>query len=214
LYNFRGRFDTEKEFLKEESSKKIYNLPQDVASVLFFAPTEQIYLKKSAMAHDFKSKHGTVLFKNLSMNKETMINIKRVTETYPIPCDFDGKNLLLMNNFVDKKNKFRQKLTMINLETRETINIPDKIEKMRLGVFTVNGFVMVQEQSEVIYFNVLGRNLRVMKGMDEKGYFTPDRAVRLMMDEFPEDEKNNMDNHGSHTVCLTPRVPLDQETLV
>ena len=130
------------------------------------------------------------------MNKEAMINMKRVIDTYPIPCDFDGKNLLLMNNCVDHKNRFKQKLLMINLETRETICIPENIDKMRFGVFTQNGFVMVQEQSEVIYFNVLGRNLRVMKGMDEKGYFAEDRAVKLVLDEFSEQEESKPSNHG------------------
>ena len=68
-----------------------------------------------------------------------------------------------MNNYIDTKNKYKQKLTILNLETRETVDIIDSVEKMRLGVFATNGFVMVQEQSEVIYFNLLGRNLRVMK---------------------------------------------------
>lgn len=132
-----------------------------------------------------------------SMNKEVMINAKSMLEDYPIPCDFDGKNLLLMNNFIDKKNNYRQKLTMINLETRESVNIQNKIEKMRLGVFAPNGFVMVQEQSEVIYFNFLSRNLTVMKSREEKGFFAPNRAVRLMMDEIREEEEISKNNHGN-----------------
>ena len=130
------------------------------------------------------------------MNKEVMVNAKRIIETYPIPCDFDGKNVLLLNNFFDSKNVYRQKLSLINLETRETVSIQNNVEKMRFGVITLNGFAMVQEQSEVIYFNFLGRNLRVMKGIDEKGFFAPDRAVRLMMDEFPEDDETDKNNHG------------------
>ena len=47
------------------SKKSIYEMPEDVASVLMFAPTESIYLKKTTMEHDFKSKHGVFLFKNL-----------------------------------------------------------------------------------------------------------------------------------------------------
>lgn len=130
------------------------------------------------------------------MNKEVMVNTKTCVEDYPIPCDFDGKNVLLMNNFIDLKNNYRQKLTMINLETRETVNIQNNIEKMRLGVFAPNGFVMVQEQSEVIYFNFLSRNLIVMKSREDKGFFSPDRAVRLMMDEVRQDEEATKSNHG------------------
>lgn len=125
-----------------------------------------------------------------------MVNTKTLVEDYPIPCDFDGKNVLLMNNFIDLKNNYRQKLTMINLETRETVNIQNNIEKMRLGVFAPNGFVMVQEQSEVIYFNFLSRNLIVMKSREDKGFFSPDRAVRLMMDEVRQDEEATKSNHG------------------
>lgn len=126
------------------------------------------------------------------MNKEVMVSAKKVVEDYPIPCDFDGKNILLMNNFVDAKNNYCQKLSVLNLETRESVHIREKVEKMRLGVFAPNGFAMVQEQSEVIYFNFLGRNLSIIKGRDDKGFFEPDRAVRLMMDDVPDyDSKEN-----------------------
>ena len=130
-----------------------------------------------------------------SMNKEVMMTAKSSIEMFPILCDFDGKNLLLLNNFVDAKNKYRQKLSVLNLETRENIHVMEKVEKMRLGVLVTNGFVMVQEQSEIIFFNLMGRILRVMKARDEKGFFSPDRAVRFMMEDPPDLEKGKL-NHG------------------
>ena len=130
-----------------------------------------------------------------SMNKEVMMNSKSSLEMYPILCDFDGKNLLLLNNFVDDKNKYRQKLTVLNLETRESVNILEKVEKMRLGVLVNNGFVMVQEQSEIIFFNLMGRNLRVMKTQDEKGFFSANEAVQFLMEDIPQSDQKL--NHGN-----------------
>jgi len=130
------------------------------------------------------------------MNKEVRVNMKAAIEPFPIPCDFDGKNLLLLNNFVDEKNNYKQKLTMMNLETRETVNIKQNISKIGMGVFAPNGMVMVQEQSEVIYINLLGRNLRVMNGRDEKGFFAKDVAVKLLMDDLTDEDYGSKKTHG------------------
>ena len=130
------------------------------------------------------------------MNKEARVNMKAAIEAYPIPCDFDGKNILLMNNFVDAKNNLKQKLTIINLETRETVNIRQNISKMKMGVFGYNGIVMVQEQSEVIYMNFLGRNLRVLNGRDDKGFFSADIAVKLIMDDLSDEDEQKSQAHG------------------
>jgi hypothetical protein len=83
------------------------------------------------------------------------------------------------------------------LETRESVNIKENISKMRMGVFGHNGIVMVQEQSEVIYFNLLGRNLRVMNGRDEKGFFSADIAVKLLMDDLTDEDQQKNKTHGN-----------------
>lgn len=51
--------------VENQNNLSHFELPQDIASVLMFCPTENIYMKQKTMEHDFKSKLGVFLFKNL-----------------------------------------------------------------------------------------------------------------------------------------------------
>ena len=124
-----------------------------------------------------------------SLNKEVSVRLGKRVESLPIPIDFDGKNMLLMNNYIDHKNKLHQKISLIDLESRESIDVNTKIRKIQRGSIVDKGFAMVQENTNVILFNLFGKNLRLIKGYDsaEKEYFAEDLAVRMEHSEIEDD---------------------------
>lgn len=107
----------------------------------------------------------------------------------PIPLDFDGKRLLLLNNSIDDKNKLQQKFSLINLESQESISFYKNISNSYHAKFNKKGFATIQNQTNVILFSAKSEYQDSQKNSSKSNIFKESRAVKYLN---AEDELNTI----------------------
>lgn len=98
----------------------------------------------------------------------------------PIPLDFDGKRLLLLNNSIDNKNKLQKEFSLINLESQQKISFYKNISNSYHAKFNKRGFATIQNQTNIILFSAKSEYVTSQQSFINSNIFKENRAVKYL----------------------------------
>ena len=111
-----------------------------------------------------------------------MVGINESILDFPIPIDFDGRNLLIMNNYLTAKKKFKLKITFVDLETGRSFHVEDKVSGFSKGVLAPGGFAMVHNLKEVLFFDLDTKRQEIASGYshNSKDAFDQNESIKFI----------------------------------